>query len=273
MTAEQPQRIELTVEVEGPGKAVDLLSQHTGLSKGRIKEAMTKGAVWLHVEGRAARLRRASRAVRAGQQLSIYYDPSILDAVPPAPQMLADQQAYSVWYKPADLWSSGSRFGDHHALARWVEGHLGRPTLLVHRLDRATRGLMVVAHQKRSAGHLAQQFRARETTKIYQARVHGQLLAEVTQTHPIDGKPAVSHVRPHHHDANTTWVSVQIETGRKHQIRRHLAELGHPVVGDTLHGAAEQPMPLELVAVQLAFVCPQAEIPVEYRLPEDLLLF
>lgn len=72
-------------------------------------------------------------------------------------------------------------------------------------------------------------------------------------------------------DGSRSLVDVRIETGRKHQIRRHLAEMGHPVIGDRLYGTGEADgMDLQLTAYLLAFQCPVNDEPVEYLLPAVL---
>jgi tRNA pseudouridine32 synthase/23S rRNA pseudouridine746 synthase len=86
---------------------------------------------------------------------------------------------------------------------------------------------------------------------------------------PIDGKSAVSEVSFEEVNAakSQSLVEVRIETGRKHQIRRHLADLGHPVVGDRLYGTGEADgVDLQLTAYLLAFRCPVSDEKVEYRL-------
>jgi tRNA pseudouridine32 synthase/23S rRNA pseudouridine746 synthase len=71
-------------------------------------------------------------------------------------------------------------------------------------------------------------------------------------------------------DGSRSLVDVRIETGRKHQVRRHLPELGHPVVGDRLYGAGEQDgVDLQLTAYLLAFHCPVNDERVQYRLPAE----
>ncbi len=166
---------------------------------------------------------------------------------------------------------SGTRYGDHHSIVRWVQQHLDRPSYLVHRLDRFTRGVMVIAHSKAVAARLSQQFAQRTVRKEYQAEVAGRVRGELTLSNPVDGKPAVSHVMPLR-TGPTSVVAVRIETGRKHQIRRHLADAGFPVVGDRLYGQPDAAEDLQLVAVCLLFSCPQTGRPVQYRLPETLCL-
>lgn len=238
-----------------PANAVDALSTATGLPRARIKDAMSKGAVWVQRGAKPVRLRRASRVLNAGEELAIYYNVAILAERPPEPVLVADRTTYSVWNKPAGMFASGSRYGDHHSIVRYVECYWDRPSLLVHRLDRYTRGLMVIAHARRVAAELSRQFRERTTRKVYRAEVVGELREACTVDVPLAGKPARSHVAPLQVLDETTLVEVVIESGRKHQIRQHLAHLGHPVVGDALYGGAQHP-DLQLTAVELGFDCP-----------------
>jgi len=269
-------RIEAHVTVTLPDDdATTLLQDASGLAKQRIKLAMTQGAVWLTRGGHTQRLRRAKRALRAGDELHLYYDADILAEEPPAPDLIADVGEYSVWNKPYGLRSQGSKWGDHCTITRWAERHLQpeRPAFTVHRLDRAANGLILVAHSKGMAAELAKIFRSRKIEKRYRAFVTGTFASDedpLRIEQPIDGKEAVSEVSliSVSNDGAQSLVEVRIATGRKHQIRRHLAELGHPVVGDRLYGNGEADgVDLQLQAFLLAFRCPVSNQKVEYQLP------
>jgi len=279
MDKPEPQ-IETHVTVESSvGGPVDLLQSATGLSRQRIKLAMTQGAVWLTRGRNTQRLRRAKRALRVGDEIHFYYDPSIQAETPVEPTLIADVGGYSVWRKPFGLRSQGSKWGDHCTVTRWAERHLQpeRPAFVVHRLDRAANGLILVAHSKAIAAALSALFREREVVKHYRALVAGDFSKQpdpLRVDQSIDGKDAVSvfSLQQVSADKNQSLVDVRIETGRKHQIRRHLAALGHPVIGDRLYGSGEgDGVDLQLTAYLLAFHCPVADERVEYQLASGLL--
>ena len=266
-------RMETHTRVESPGSnAVDLLQGASGLSKQRVKSAMTKGAVWLTRGRKTQRLRRAKRVLREGDEVHLYYDTAVLAETPAEPTLIADVGGYSVWNKPFGLRSQGSKWGDHCTVTRWAETHLlpERPAFVVHRLDRAANGLIVVAHSKKIAAALSKQFRDREVEKRYLAWVAGDFSAQPSPLrveHPVDENHAVSEFSHVRFEGGRSLVEVSIETGRKHQIRRHLADLGHPVVGDRMYGdGANDGRDLQLTACRLAFHCPIAKEPVKYAL-------
>lgn len=261
--------IELTdLAVSTETYAIDFLAQKTGLSKSKIKTTMTRGAVWLKSGSRVKRLRRAKAKLVSGDLVSIYYSPKVLEAVPAKPILVDDQSSFSVWEKPVGLMSGGSRFGDHCSINRVVEQQLDRPTFLVHRLDRYVWGLMVLAHSKSAAAHLSGQFQQRETTKVYHAIVHGKLSEERAINTPVDNKIASSTVKPISLDADTSLIEVRIETGRKHQIRQHLASIDHPVVGDRQYGSQDM-KGIQLAAVELGFKSPLNEEWQSYALADN----
>ena len=259
-------------------RAIDWLAQHTPLSRMQIKKAMTHGAVWWQQGKRRERLRRATRALPAGGQLHLHYDAAILALIPPTPTLIADEKQYSVWHKPAGLLAQGTLQGDHCSLLRLVELQLQRPVFLVHRLDREANGLMLVAHTTKAAAALSALFQRRESMeKHYRATVQGHVCASPLPLRidtPLDGKDAltwVDAVTPH--DDGSSTLLLRIDTGRKHQIRRHLAGLGHPVCGDVRYGATAVTAraTLMLTAYRLVFRCPFSHAARDYCLPDALL--
>ncbi len=241
----------------------DLLAVHTGLSKTCLKDAMNKGALWLSRKGQGRiRLRKATFRLQKGDALELNYDPNVLSLEPPTAFCLKDFDAYSIWFKPANLLTQGTEFGDHASLLRQVELFFTprRQVFPVHRLDREVSGLIMVAHTRQAAGLLSGLFQKHEVIKRYRAEVLGLPAHEqgVIQN-SLDGKEARTRYRvlTRQPDANTALLEVEIETGRLHQIRRHLANIGHPVMGDPRYGKGNKDgNPLRLVACGLQWVCP-----------------
>lgn len=243
--------------------AVDLLSVQSGLSKQKIKQAMQKGAVWLSRGKQTRHLRRAKKALQTGETLHLYYNESVLSELPPGPLLIADEGDYSIWYKPYGLRSQGTKWADHCAINRWLELHLSpqRPAFIVHRLDRAATGLIIIAHSKAMAQAFSKMFRDHGITKRYRVVVHGEFPSLDTPTcfdSELDGKPSLSYAMriAYSSESDRSLLEVDIETGRKHQIRRHLAAAGYPVVGDRMYGQEGDEEDLQLSAVELIFNCP-----------------
>ena len=259
--------------------AVELLAFETGLSKQKIKQAMQKGAVWVTDNKGTHRLRRHSKKLNAGTALHLYFDEAVLNGIVDDAILIADECDYSVWYKPRGMLSQGSKWGDHGAINRWVEKNLEpqRPAFIIHRLDRFASGLILLAHKKKTSALLAKLFQDKKITKQYKVIVHG-MFPEKTETYKneIDGKPAVSHMSLLQYDdiKNLSLLLVDIETGRKHQIRLHLSEAGFPVVGDRLYGVEKEHVDnnddLQLTAVKLSFVSPIDGCEKTYNLPDEL---
>lgn len=221
----------------------------------------------LEGDRKTQRLRRAKKVLEPGDTLHLYYDEKILAENPAEPELIADEGRYSVWYKPYGLRSQGSKWSDHCTIYRWVETHLEpeRPAFSVHRLDRAATGLMIIAHKKTTAAEFTRMFAKREIEKRYRVVVNGKFPETpqpFTMRQDIDGRTAISHATLLEYDEtqNRSLLEINIESGRKHQIRRHLSEAGYPVVGDRLYGNAsddeDEKEDLQLTACYLAFNTP-----------------
>jgi tRNA pseudouridine32 synthase/23S rRNA pseudouridine746 synthase len=250
---------------DDPETAVEFLAKHSGISKLRIKDAMSKGAVWLKkAHGRQHRIRRATTVLTSGDQLAFYYDEKLLALKPPAAECISDQKRYSVWFKPAGMMTQGTGYGDHCALLRGVELFFKsrRKAFLIHRLDREAAGIVLVAHDKGAAGKLSRLFQNRSIVKRYRAQVLGNMAEktpEDTIRIPLDGKPAETEYTAVSYDpsSNTTLVDIIIRTGRTHQIRRHFEMIGFPVMGDPRYGEGNKNTAgMQLTATALEFECP-----------------
>lgn len=308
----QPESAASGDENSVPALPVELLAKASGLSRSSIKDAMAKGAVWLEkslLQGnekpgfsRPRRLRRVKSRLLPGDRLSLYYNRQVLAHSCAAPYLIADEGSYSVWDKPPGMLCQGSRWGDHTTLNRWFEKcHSPRQAYIVHRLDRMASGLVVLAHNKRSAAALSAQFCLRQTQKIYRVIVMGEvdfsnlphcidteLSGKQAITHILQAKPAVellnqrfnlgikeqgkAQLRNDSLEKNhCSELLLSIETGRKHQIRQHLADIGLPVLGDRLYGISvgdknNELVDLQLRAEELSLVKPDTGIFYTYKL-------
>ena len=249
--------------------AATLLATLSKLPKQRIKDAMTKGAVILKRK-QGKRLRRAKETLCVGDQLSLYYDDNLLSLTPPEGSYCIKRlKSYSVWYKPAGLMSQGTAFGDHLALQRLVEQQFNCPVFLIHRLDRETAGIMLFAHTKATAATLSRMFEQHLIEKTYLTSVLGQIDEKGTINDPLDNKPAITHYSRIDYDteSNQSQLHIRLETGRLHQIRRHLASIGHPVIGDPRYGSGNKNRDgLQLIAKELSFECPETRRVVRYSI-------
>ncbi len=146
---------------------------------------------------------------------------------------------------------------------------------IVHRIDKDTSGLLIVAKNDKAHQGLAEQIKEHSFTRIYEAVIVGHLRAQEGAVnapigrHPTNrkkmtvidrnSKPAVTHYRVLEEFVGYSHVRLQLETGRTHQIRVHMAHLGHPVAGDAVYGGTKQPPELHgqcLHAKVIGFVHP-----------------
>lgn len=261
-----------------------LAKTDNALSKAQLKQAISKGALWLTRGKHTQRLRRVKRVLQQGDELHFYYNEAVLSSDVAEAILISDEISYSVWYKPLGMLSQGSKWSDHCTIARFAQQYFTaeRAVFIVHRLDKAATGLILIAHSKKAVQALSSMFENRTTNnnsleKYYQIIVHGNhSINEQPQviTSDVDGKSARSSFRCLTYDKtkDQSLIQVKIDSGRKHQIRVHAASVGLPIVGDRLYGIADnnESVNLQLCAVSLRFICPITQKTQFFQLSEVL---
>jgi 23S rRNA pseudouridine1911/1915/1917 synthase len=243
-----------------------------GLSRRKARAVIDLGGVFVD----RARVKVAGRPVRAGQMIEVNVGGALERRESLAPDIVFVDDHIIVADKPAGLVTAPTPESDRgDLLDQLARGH--GEVYLVHRLDLPTSGLLVFARTRDANKQLAAAFARHDVERAYRAVAVGAV-APQTIDRPIQGKRAVTHVGVLEPLAGATLIAAALETGRTHQIRIHLAGLGHPVVGDHQHGgeAARTFSPraprLALHAAVLGFTHPATgeRVRFERDLPGDL---
>jgi 23S rRNA pseudouridine1911/1915/1917 synthase len=245
-----------------------------GLSRRKARAVIDVGGVFVD----RMRVKVAGRTVRPGQRIDVHLGAALERAAQPSlqPHVVHLDDAVIVVDKPAGLVTAPTPEADRGDLLDLLARVHG-DVYLVHRLDLPTSGLLVFARTRDANKRLGDAFKAHDVDREYVAVAIGEVAGQ-TIDRPIGGKRAVTHVAPIEALSGATLLSVQLETGRNHQIRVHLAGIGHPVAGDRTHGGRMErtfiprPPRLALHARVLGFTHPVSgeRVRFETPLPDDL---
>jgi 23S rRNA pseudouridine1911/1915/1917 synthase len=251
-------RFEVTADDAGL-RLDQIIPRHVdGLSRRKARAVIDLGGVFVD----RARVKVAGRLLRAGQVVEVVIGGALdRPATTLEPLIVHLDDQIIVVDKPAGLVTAPTPESDRGDLLDQLTRKFGE-VYLVHRLDMPTSGLLVFARTREANKWLGDLFKTHDVVREYRAIVVGEIAAPLTIDRPIAGKRAVTHVTPLEALGAATLLSVRLETGRSHQIRIHLAGIGHPVLGDRQHGGELerlfQPRPkrLALHAVVLGFAHP-----------------
>lgn len=256
----------------------DFLMKITPLTPAQLGEVASKGGVWIQRRGKGKilRIRVLKEVLEPSDIVTVNFDQKVLK-LPEITHLnhVYDGENYGVWIKPAGAVPQGSQTSDHASVLRYVEKIKKKEVYLVHRLDRETAGLMIVAYNSKAASMLSDLFQKNKIHKEYQAIVLGELAIGKKETikASLDDKEAITHFEVLDSRNNQSLLKVTIETGRLHQIRRHLDFIGHPVMGDPKYGKGNKNREgMKLLAHSLAFTDPWSGKILNFQYPESLSL-
>jgi len=283
----------LIVTAEAAGSRLDsfIAGNDVSLSRSQVRHLIDGGRVKI-----GGHVRKAGQLVRAGDQVEVDVPPVLPSIVEPEAlplTVLYEDATLIVINKPAGMVvhpAPGRWRGTlvNALLHRWgpLPGHEASRPGIVHRLDRETSGVMVIARTATALEHLGRQFAARTVIKRYTAVVRGVMRHDALVIdapigrHPVErkkmstrarvGRAAVTRVRVLERFERATLVEAAPETGRTHQIRVHLAARGYPIFGDTVYGhpRAHEPSSIgrhALHAASLGIVHPERGTAMTFR--------
>ena len=252
-----------------------VVARLSGLSRSAASTLITDGKV--KVNGQIAG--KASQKVHPDDSIEIDYDPSQAIKIPELqlPVIYEDKDCVVISKPAGVLTHSKGAFNPEATVATWLESRVkgmeGERAGIVHRLDRATSGVMICAKTPEALKWLQKQFSERKVKKSYAAVVKGELSKpEAVIDMPIErnprkpqtfrvgvnGKSAVTGYKVVAHENAYSLLELQPTTGRTHQLRVHFHKLGHPIIGDELYDGPKADR-LYLHAERLEITLPNKE--------------
>lgn len=285
----------LTVSPEDAGERIDkyLAEQLPDITRSYLQKLLKDGSVQMN-----------GKPVKASTKTAVGALIALTIPEPEEPEILPENIPLDILYEDSDVIlinkpknmvvhpAAGHYTGTLvNALMYHCRGDLSgingvlRPGI-VHRIDKDTTGVLIVCKNDRAHNALAEQLKEHSITRKYRAIVCGNLKEDEGTVdaplgrHPQDrkkmaivrsgGKRAVTHYRVLERFGNYTYIECRLETGRTHQIRVHMASLGHPLLGDEIYGRAKSPFKLEgqtLHAMVLGFIHPTTGEYMEFEAP------
>ncbi len=271
------------------------LSRESGLTRAKIKNLLSDNKIFIN----GGTAEKAGILLKGGEKLEIALpEPESSELKPEAIPLdiLYEDKDLLVINKPAGLVV-------HPAAGHW-EGTLVNALIyhfnqlssiyplrpgIVHRLDKDTSGLLLIAKSDKAHLQLSKQLKSREIKKDYAVIVHGRIsqnegiIDQPIGRHPKDrkkmavvssnGRDAVTRFKVLERFKNNTYLECRIETGRTHQIRVHLSNMGYPIIGDSLYGSKKDDLAarqmLHAWKIQLAHPITFQPVKFEAQLPDD----
>ncbi|MED0980891.1 RluA family pseudouridine synthase [Bacillus paramycoides] len=282
-----------TIQSVAEGILVREFLKTKGISKAALTDIKFHGGA-IEVNGEHASVRHK---LQAGEELQVFFpveersEGMIAENIPLC--IVYEDDAVLVMNKEAYLSTIPSREHPSGSVANallyhYDKQHLASTVHIVTRLDRDTSGLMLIAKNRFVHHLLSKQHQQKGVKRTYEAIVHGMILEEVgTIDAPIgrkadsiiertvceDGQRAVTHFKVMESFPNKTRVALELETGRTHQIRVHMAHIGHPLLGDDLYGGQRDVMKRQaLHSTSLTFYHPilEKEMTFTSSIPDDM---
>jgi len=248
---------------------IDFLAVKLGISKSKAKALLDAKVVFVNGE----RLWMAKAQLRSGDQVEVHGIAQKSELSKDG--LLYEDEQYIIFNKPAGMLSQGAG-----SIEEGLRVLLSSKALCaVHRLDRDTSGCMLFAKSREIKEKSEDIFRAKKVKKVYHALVFGAIPLDFDEiSKPIENKPALTKIQVLATNKVASMVEASIITGRTHQIRKHLASVGHPVLGDREYGTKKianhhlRDIPRQMLhAFLLGFENPYTgkQISIEAKQPED----
>lgn len=291
-------KLSFTIMEKDEGKRLDLFLsknlRHLGLSRSLIQKYIEESENLILVNSKK---KKAHYLIKKGDVIDVQIpEPREIDLIPTdiSLDILYEDEDICVINKPPGVPTHPSAGHESDTLVNALLHYFGntqnlsniggelRPGI-VHRLDKDTAGVLLIAKNNLSHTHISKQFAKKEVEKIYEAIVKGVIVPkEESIEQPIrrsernrkkfrtgeNGKPAVTRYQVIGSKSETTWVRFFPKTGRTHQIRVHTASIGHPIIGDPLYARKSHPVEyMALFAKELEIIHPSTQKRMQFKAP------